>query len=123
MLYRLFLLENKCSKITIYLVERTFHRVLPFDSLFLYWHSSIYFFCYLFICFVVVIFISIILFYFFCSYRCECDAGYTAVNNQTRCADVDECSDNNGNCSQICINIEGDRLCECRVGYEPTDPE
>ena len=60
---------------------------------------------------------------FFCSYRCECDAGYTAVNNQTRCADVDECSDNNGNCSQICINIEGDRLCECRVGYEPTDPE
>ncbi|KAK2563539.1 Matrilin-2 [Acropora cervicornis] len=57
------------------------------------------------------------------NYRCECDAGYTAVNNQTRCADVDECSDNNGNCSQICINIEGDRLCECRVGYEPTDPD
>lgn len=85
--------------------------------------AFLHFFCYLFICFIVVIIIIIILFYFFCSYRCECDAGYTAVNNQTRCADVDECSDNNGNCSQICINIEGDRLCECRVGYEPTDPE
>lgn len=85
--------------------------------------AFLHFLCYLFICFIVVIIIIIILFYIFCSYRCECDAGYTAVNNQTRCADVDECSDNNGNCSQICINIEGDRLCECRVGYEPTDPE
>ena len=120
MLYRLFLLENKCSKITIYLVERTFHRVLPFDSLFLYWHSSIFS-----VIFVLLLLLLLSLFnlIFFCSYRCECDAGYTAVNNQTRCADVDECSDNNGNCSQICINIEGDRLCECRVGYEPTDPE
>ena len=79
----------------------------------------------LFTCFIVVITIIIILliYFFFCSYRCECDAGYTAVNNQTRCADVDECSDNNGNCSQICINIEVDSLCECRVGYEATDPE
>lgn len=81
--------------------------------------SFVLLFIYLFI---IIIYLSFIII-FFCSYRCECDAGYTAVNNQTRCADVDECTVNNGNCSQICINIEGDRICECRVGYEATDPE
>ena len=33
------------------------------------------------------------------------------------CPDVDECSDENGGCSQICTNAEGSFLCECTTGY------
>ena len=31
--------------------------------------------------------------------------------------DIDECLNNNGNCSHDCINIEGSYYCECPVGY------
>lgn len=32
-------------------------------------------------------------------------------------ADIDECLDKNGNCSQICINEYKSFHCECRNGY------
>ena len=31
--------------------------------------------------------------------------------------DVDECLDNNGNCSHDCVNTNGSYHCECPVGY------
>lgn len=61
--------------------------------------------------------------FIYCSYRCECDDGYVAVDNQTRCADINECAVHNGNCSQICVNTVGGYMCECRQGYEATDNE
>ena len=32
-------------------------------------------------------------------------------------SDIIECDDNNGGCSQICINTEGSFECFCRNGY------
>ena len=31
--------------------------------------------------------------------------------------DIDECLDNNGNCSHDCVNTEGSYHCECPAGY------
>ena len=31
--------------------------------------------------------------------------------------DINECSSNNGNCSQICTNTNGSFICSCRFGY------
>ena len=31
--------------------------------------------------------------------------------------DIDECTDNNGGCSQICTNLPGSFECRCRDGY------
>ena len=31
--------------------------------------------------------------------------------------DIDECLENNGNCSHNCVNIEDSYYCECPVGY------
>ncbi len=31
--------------------------------------------------------------------------------------DIDECSSNNGGCSQICINTMGSFFCDCNAGY------
>ena len=30
--------------------------------------------------------------------------------------DIDECSDENGSCSQVCTNTEGSFNCECNTG-------
>ena len=32
--------------------------------------------------------------------------------------DVDECANNNGGCSQMCMNSDGSFKCECRSGYQ-----
>lgn len=32
-------------------------------------------------------------------------------------ADLDECQVNNGNCSNLCVNIVGDYFCRCDDGY------
>ena len=31
--------------------------------------------------------------------------------------DIDECLENNGNCSHDCVNTEGSYYCHCPVGY------
>ena len=31
--------------------------------------------------------------------------------------DIDECLDNNGNCSHDCVNTESSYYCECPLGY------
>ena len=32
--------------------------------------------------------------------------------------DIDECSSNNGGCSDMCVNTNGSYYCECLEGYE-----
>ena len=32
-------------------------------------------------------------------------------------SDINECEDNNGSCSHICVNTEGSFECFCRDGY------
>lgn len=34
------------------------------------------------------------------------------------CADINECTSNNGGCDQKCINSPGDYSCACNIGYE-----
>ncbi|XP_070542305.1 uncharacterized protein [Ptychodera flava] len=61
----------------------------------------------------------------------SCDAGYYLVgaNNASctnngwsydipECSDIDECSSNNGNCGQTCVNEDGSYHCTCSNGYE-----
>uniref|UniRef100_UPI00358F765B transmembrane cell adhesion receptor mua-3-like isoform X8 n=1 Tax=Myxine glutinosa TaxID=7769 RepID=UPI00358F765B len=50
------------------------------------------------------------------SYACACKLGY--VGNGISCTDIDECSTNNGGCSQICTNTGGSFSCSCNAGYE-----
>ena len=35
--------------------------------------------------------------------------------------DINECEDDNGSCSQSCINTVGSYYCECNTGYNFTD--
>ena len=37
--------------------------------------------------------------------------------NGGKCVDVDECSQENGGCSQVCLNRPGNFSCECLTGY------
>lgn len=32
-------------------------------------------------------------------------------------SDIDECTSNNGGCEQLCVNLEGSHLCECKGGF------
>ncbi len=32
--------------------------------------------------------------------------------------DIDECTQNNGSCDQICVNVDGSYFCDCEVGYQ-----
>ena len=67
---------------------------------------------------------------------CSCNAGYALNSDQRTCSgklttllnklylmkfvyqtDVNECTTNNGGCSQICRNTQGSRVCSCRRGY------
>ncbi|XP_071450169.1 collagen and calcium-binding EGF domain-containing protein 1-like [Hetaerina americana] len=55
---------------------------------------------------------------------CTCRAGYKfSAENQKKgirpaCIDVNECMDNNGDCSHRCINEQGGYKCECRDGWK-----
>ena len=34
------------------------------------------------------------------------------------CADIDECSEENGGCHHHCVNTEGSFKCQCRDGFK-----
>lgn len=40
------------------------------------------------------------------------------IYNIYKNADINECDQNNGKCSQICVNEVGSYICECRNGYQ-----
>ncbi|KAI6653409.1 Fibrillin-2-like [Oopsacas minuta] len=49
---------------------------------------------------------------------CECiEAGYQIETETNTCVDIDECSLNSINCSQICTNTVGSYSCSCNPGY------
>jgi hypothetical protein len=43
--------------------------------------------------------------------------GYELNRDKVSCVDIDECVENNGNCSNICINLIGSHLCACEAGF------
>ncbi|XP_015757133.1 PREDICTED: EGF-containing fibulin-like extracellular matrix protein 1 [Acropora digitifera] len=53
------------------------------------------------------------------SYTCECQAGYKWNSNSMSCKDVNECSLNTDNCSNLatCTNTKGSYRCNCISGY------
>jgi len=64
----------------------------------------------------------------FLGYYCVCPEGY---QNSTvpippldivNCTDVDECLDNNGGCTDLCVNLEGSWTCECFGGRKFLNP-
>ena len=69
------------------------------------------------------------------SYMCSCVSGYQLGSNNRSCngmhfitgivvithfeiSDINECSSNNGNCSQLCANTNGSYVCSCASGYQ-----
>lgn len=44
-------------------------------------------------------------------YECGCRSGYFLSDDDVTCLDIDECSTGNGNCSQICNNLQGSHTC------------
>ena len=69
------------------------------------------------------------------SYNCSCQTGYGVDQSGHNCTglisltfeyilyfftDIDECSSNNGDCDQICTNLQGTHNCSCRSGYNMT---
>ena len=51
------------------------------------------------------------------SFRCSCAAGFYLDADGLTCHDINECQANNGNCSQKCINTQGDHSCSCFEGF------
>ena len=70
------------------------------------------------------------------SYVCSCSIGYLLSSNNRSCSgmcfiifkklyygstyiisEINECSINNGNCSQLCTNTNGSYFCSCNPGY------
>jgi hypothetical protein len=47
---------------------------------------------------------------------CRCFHGYMMLDGG--CADIDECSENNGGCDHRCFNTPGSYLCSCQAGYK-----
>ncbi len=51
--------------------------------------------------------------------QCICNTGFEFDSEGTgHCIDIDECSNNNGGCSQKCENTEGSFTCSCNDGYK-----
>lgn len=72
------------------------------------------------------------------SYLCSCNTGYELLASGHDClgvhytynffyiifdliSDINECFDNNGGCSNTCINTEGSYHCKCLEGYQLID--
>ncbi|XP_033096564.1 uncharacterized protein LOC117100841 [Anneissia japonica] len=48
---------------------------------------------------------------------CSCHVGFEGP----QCNDINECTNNNGGCHQLCINTEGSYDCDCFMGYDEVD--
>lgn len=69
------------------------------------------------------------------SYICSCQLAYALQSDNQSCngttniakhinivtilysTDTNECTVNNGNCSQLCTNTNGSYICSCELGY------
>lgn len=51
------------------------------------------------------------------SYYCECNPGYKLLEDGKACADIDECVEMRGVCSQYCSNTPGSYYCKCDETY------
>ena len=47
---------------------------------------------------------------------CKCRNGYSLSSDNKTCSDINECSINNGGCSDTCTNLEGSFSCSCPIG-------
>ncbi|CAH2090680.1 unnamed protein product [Euphydryas editha] len=50
-------------------------------------------------------------------YYCDCNQGYKLLSDGKACADVDECLETPGVCSQYCSNTPGSYYCKCNDQY------
>jgi low density lipoprotein-related protein 2 len=50
-------------------------------------------------------------------YYCECNSGYKLLQDGKACADIDECVETPGVCSQYCSNTPGGFYCKCNEQY------
>lgn len=50
-------------------------------------------------------------------YYCDCNQGYKLLADGKACADVDECTETPGVCSQYCSNTPGSYYCKCNDQY------
>ncbi|XP_059057986.1 low-density lipoprotein receptor-related protein 2 [Achroia grisella] len=50
-------------------------------------------------------------------YYCDCNQGYKLLSDGKACADVDECIETPGVCSQYCSNTPGSYYCKCNDQY------
>ncbi|KAL3851659.1 hypothetical protein ACJMK2_015388, partial [Sinanodonta woodiana] len=51
------------------------------------------------------------------SYVCSCSTGFILAPDGLNCNDVDECTRQTDNCSEICTNVDGGYLCSCQTGF------
>ncbi len=51
---------------------------------------------------------------------CECRPGFSG-DGVDECTDINECDENNGNCSHTCTNTSGGFVCSCDDGYVLND--
>ncbi|MBN3317392.1 SCUB1 protein, partial [Atractosteus spatula] len=51
------------------------------------------------------------------NYYCICQTGYQGNGKIGNCSDINECANQNGGCSQLCVNTEGSYRCQCRLGF------
>ncbi|XP_041779439.1 low-density lipoprotein receptor-related protein 2 [Anopheles merus] len=51
------------------------------------------------------------------SYYCDCNQGYKLLEDGKACADIDECIETPGVCSQHCSNTPGGYYCKCDERY------
>ena len=54
------------------------------------------------------------------SFSCVCEAGFAKPTEDSDCADIDECNQDENTCSglfEICINEAGSFECPCETGY------
>nr|XP_049706722.1 low-density lipoprotein receptor-related protein 2 isoform X3 [Helicoverpa armigera] len=56
-------------------------------------------------------------------YYCDCNQGYKLLADGKACADIDECIETPGVCSQYCSNTPGSYYCKCNDQYYEREPD